>query len=409
MKSGTLAIFVLVGLVGNVGQLTAEEPSTAPAAPAGPVAKLSLPPAATGAMDAAHLAAAQKLMNGGIAWLLANRESDGGWSLNGANKPAMTAMVLKALLQHPDFDAKHPVVRKGFEVLMKSRQKDGGFYAPQEGLANYTTAVAVMALKASGDTRYNDALEAAVAFLKGQQIIAGSESADGQKITEDHPFFGGVSYGAHGRPDLSNAGYSAEALHEFGLSADDPYWKNMVVFVTRTQNLKETNPRPWAQQGANDGGFIYAPAVKGDPNTGESKAGDDRFGLRSYGSMTYTGFKSLLYAGVDRKDPRVQAALRWIREHWRLDSNPNMPQIHSEEGLYYYYHVFAKALQAWGEDEIADGKGVRHNWRHELIDALGQRVAPDGHWENPAKRWFEKLPALATCYSVLAIQEVMKK
>ena len=35
-------------------------------------------------------------------------------------------------------------------------------------------------------------------------------------------------------------------------------------------------------------------------------------GLRSYASMTYAGLKSMIYAGLDRDDPRVKAALTYI-------------------------------------------------------------------------------------------------
>ena len=382
------------------------------AGPALAAEKLSATPAQTKAMDAAHVEKARKMINDGLGYLLSKQDEKGGWALQGgAHNPALTAMVLKCLLGHPDFDTKSPAVKKGFDVLLSYQQKDGGIYEPKEGYQNYSTAVAVMALAAAGDPRYKEALDKAVEYLKDQQIVAGSESADGAKITEDHPFFGGVSYGKHGRPDLSNVGFSAEALHEAGLSQDDPYWENVVVFLTRTQNRSESNPRPWAKDGPNDGGFVYAPAIKADLSQGESKAGEGPGGrgLRSYGSMTYTGFKSMLYAGVDRKDPRVVGAFDWIRTHWRLETNPNMPAVRSKEGLFYYYMVFAKALRAWGEDTITDRKGEKHNWRHELVDTLAEKMQKGGYWENDSPRWFERLPELSTCYSVMALQEVLRK
>ena len=46
--------------------------------------------------------------------------------------------------------------------------------------------------------------------------------------------------------------------------------------------------------------------------------------LRSYGSMTYAGFKSMLYAGLSADDPRVQAAAGWISKHYDVKSNPGM-------------------------------------------------------------------------------------
>ena len=40
--------------------------------------------------------------------------------------------------------------------------------------------------------------------------------------------------------------------------------------------------------------------------------------------MTYAGLKSFLYAGVGKDDPRVKAAIEWVRKHYTLDENPNM-------------------------------------------------------------------------------------
>ena len=384
------------------------EDNSPPAAKAG----LSAPKAETTHVDPAHLAKAQRLINGGIGFLLSRPEADGGWSLGGgAQKPAATAMALKILLQHPDFDANSPEVKKGFQVLLGYRRKDGGFYEPTGGFENYTTSLAVMALVAARDPKFNGVIREAVGYLKGRQIVPGSESPDGEVIGQDHPFRGGVSYGDGGRPDGSNAGMWAEAMHEAGEPADSEAMQNVLAFFSRLQNRSESNPLPWAADGPNDGGFVYAPAAPGDKTKGESKAGPGPGGrgLRSYGSLTYMGFKTLLYAGLTRDDPRVRAAYGWIRKYWRLDSNPNMPQTQSFQGLYYYYHAFAKALRAWGEPVITDVGGRKHNWRHELIDALAKRVSRDGSWTNHADRWHEGSPVLVTCYSVLALQEALKK
>lgn len=372
--------------------------------------KLSLPKAQSPDVDAAHAEKAGTLINNAVNYLLSAREEDGGWSLGrGANKPAITAMVLKVLLQHPDFTVESPEVRKGFEVLLSFRQKDGGIYDPKQGVQNYTTSLAVMAFASAGD-KYKDAMRGAVAYLKGQQIVAGATAPDGAKIDEKHPFVGGVSYGEHGRPDLSNVGMWMEALQEAGVPSTDESVQRALVFVTRTQNRSESNPMAWAKEGGDDGGFVYAPAISGKPD-GESKAGagPDQRGLRSYGSMTYVGFKSLLYAGLAHDDPRVRAAYDWIRRYWRLDSNPNMPEAQSRQGLFYYYNAFAKALRAWGEPMIADAKDQKHNWRQELIDVLASKVASNGSWSNDASRWEEANPLLATCYATFALQEALKK
>ncbi|MCD6364673.1 MAG: terpene cyclase/mutase family protein [Planctomycetes bacterium] len=349
---------------------------------------------------------AEKLIDGGIEFLLSRREADGGWSLgHGAAKPAVTAMVLKALLQHRDYNTASPLVKQGFDVLLSYRQKDGGIYDPSTGLANYTSSLALMAMTSAKNPRFAGDIRAMVAYLKGRQIVAGSRSPKGKIIGADHPWRGGAGYGTkHDRPDGSNTGMWAQALHDAGVKGDDPAMVRMLGFFTRLQNRSESNPTAaWARQGPDDGGFVYA--------FGESKAGigPGGRGLRSYGSLTYMGFKSMLYAGLSRDDPRVRAALEWIGGHWTLESNPNMPQAISHEGLYYYYHVYAKALRAWGEEIIVDSSGAEHHWREELIDALARRVRSDGSWVNEkAKRWNEGSAVLATCYAVLSLQEATK-
>ena len=54
--------------------------------------------------------------------------------------------------------------------------------------------------------------------------------------------------------------------------------------------------------------------------------------------MTYAGLKSFLYAGVGKDDPRVVAALGWIKRHYTLAENPGQGQ----SGLFYFYQTFAK-------------------------------------------------------------------
>ena len=116
-------------------------------------------------------------------------------------------------------------------------------------------------------------------------------------------------------------------------------------------------------------------------------------------------------------DANVIAAYEWIRSHWDLEHNPNKPDDPATqnkredlEGLYYCYHMFARALRAWGHATIDDRTGKEHNWREELIDALAKRVGENGSWRNTgADRWAEADPVYATTLSVLALQEALKK
>jgi len=366
---------------------------------------LSLPKAGTTALEAESLAKAQSLLNGGVSYLLSQREADGGWSFGGgALEPALTALVLKCLLGHPDLDRNSPVVKKGFEVMLKHRQSDGAIFNPKEGQAAYTTAIAIMAMSAANDPQLKGAIDDGVKYLQGIQIQPGQESPDGTPVAENDPNVGGIGYGRNKTPNLSVLQFAMEAWRDAGVPADDEAMKRAAGFLTRLQNRSESNPTAIGKNGSNDGGFVY--------DTISSKAGMDPIGgMRSYGSMTYAGFKSMLYAGVAKDDPRIRAAYDWIRRYWRLDSNPNMPMAQSREGLFYYYMVFARALQTLGRDEIPDfrDQSVEHNWREELFAQLGKLAQPNGSWANEADRWNEGSPTLVTCYAVMALEEALKK
>ena len=69
--------------------------------------------------------------------------------------------------------------------------------------------------------------------------------------------------------------------------------------------------------------------------------------------MTYSGLKSMIYAGLKPDDPRVKAAIEWIRKNYDVKTNPGL----GEAGLYYYCNVFAKSLDALGVDQFEDDAG----------------------------------------------------
>ncbi len=332
---------------------------------------------------------------------------DGGWPGFHADKsdPAITAMVAQTFIQDPAYGPEHPIVKKAFDFMLKFQQPDGGIYDPNLPYLNYYTSVALMSLAASHSPALEAKIKAAQQCLKDNQWVAPKCDNHGNPITPSHPWYGGAGYGNGKRPDLSNTQMMLEALHESGLPAGDPAYQRALKFVTRCQNLAMTNDQSFAS-GATDGGFVYTPASGGQCQAGGNLFGTPR--LRSYGSMTYSGFKSMLYANVDRNDPRVKAAWDWIRGNYTLESNPNMPWLQSKEGLFYFYNVFGKALLAWGEPLVVSPDGTAHDWRADLAAQLSKTQRPDGAWVNSADRWLEGNPHLVTAYSVLALQSALR-
>ena len=359
---------------------------------------------------------ADALADRGLAFLAGQQQADGSWQPAEQVPPAITALALRAFVGDDDFDADSPLVARGYDALLAQQVADGGIY--DDLLANYNTAISVSALTAVGDDRYADRTAKAVAYLRRLQWtpetrpdFAGDEVVQEVRGEED-PFYGGFGYGGRsrgpGRPDLSNTAMALEALHDAGVGADDPAMRRALAFVNGLQNHSETNDAAWA---GDDGGFVYSPDADRD---GESFAGEyltpvGERRLRSYGSMTYAGLKSMVYAGLTRDDPRVTAAFGWVQDNWTLDANPGMAAAdpeNADHGLYYYYLTLARALDAY-DRPVLDTPAGPVDWRLALVEKLGELQRADGSWSGEAK-WREEDPVLVTSYVVNALNATRK-
>ncbi len=322
-----------------------------------------------------------------IAFVQTRQQPDGSYSEVAG--PGVTALVTTGLLRHGR-TVQDPLVARSLAYLQKRVQPDGGIYEPGSLYRNYETSLAVLCFsEANQDGRYDRLIAGADKFLKGLQWD------EGEAVARSDPAYGGAGYGKHERPDLSNTSFLVDALRAAGNDADSEAIQRALIFVSRCQNLKSShNDTPFADK-VNDGGFYYTPAAGGTSQAGTTPDG----GLRSYGSMTYAGLKSMIYAGVGPEDPRVQAAVQWIARHYDVRSNPGL----GDAGLFYYYHTFAKALDAIGQDSFVDADGVVHDWRAEVNAELARRQLENGSWINENSRWLEGNPDLVTGYVLLTL------
>ncbi len=371
------AALACLGALTPEGFLAAQQPASPSASD--PAGQTSVGPEAE-RLDAVVARAVDSLKVRGQA-------ADGSFSRHAGS--GVTALATTALLRSgcPTTD---PAVAKGLRYLEECVRPDGAIHPPDSLYRNYETSLAILCFtEANADGRYDAIIERAEAWVKRFQW---DESED---VDPSDPYYGGAGYGKHERPDLSNTSFLVDALHACGNGPDDEALCKALVFVSRCQNLEtEHNTTPFAAK-INDGGFYYTCAASGQSKVGETPNG----GLRSYASMTYAGLKSLLYAGVGPDDPRVKAAVDWIRSHYDLESNPGL----GGQGLYYYYHVFAKALDAVGIDRLENAAGVKHDWRRDLAEELARRQQSNGCWVNETTRWMEGDPNLVTAYALLAL------
>jgi len=304
---------------------------------------------------------------------------------------AVTSLCVAAILRHRPEANNDPAIRKALAFIESHIRSDGGIYAEGSLYKNYETCVAVDALiQANENGKYDSVLERARLFLRGLQW----DETEG--VTPQDPAYGGAGYGNHSRPDLSNTSFMIEALRQLGDEADDEAIQKALMFVARTQNLAGHGNDTEHADAVGDGGFYYTPAAGGSSQAGTTESG----GLRSYASMTYAGFKSMIYAGLTQDDPRVAAALNFIRANYSLETNPGM----GDAGLYYYYHTFAKALSVAEIDILDEADGTPHVWRDELLATLEAEQMPDGSWVNQRnERWMEGNHNLVTAYALLAL------
>lgn len=326
----------------------------------------------------------------GIEFLRTRGQAEDG-SFSRESGTAVTSLAVAAILKHRPEAKNDPVIRKAFEFLEANCRGDGGVYAEGSKYKNYETCIATAALiEGNENGKYDSVLARAKVFIKDQQW----DESEG--ITSDDPAYGGAGYGTHSRPDLSNTSFMIEALRNLGDGADDEAIQKALMFVARTQNFPGHGNDTEHANRVGDGGFYYTPAAGGSSQAGNTESG----GLRSYASMTYAGLKSMIFAGLTPDDPRIEAAMTFIRKNYALDTNPGM----GTAGLYYYYHTFAKALDVAGIEVLDDAEGTPHVWRDELVKTLTDAQSPDGSWINRTNdRWMEGNSNLVTAYALLAL------
>jgi squalene-hopene/tetraprenyl-beta-curcumene cyclase len=341
----------------------------------------------------------------GLVWLQVNQNSNGWWST--PDQPAVTALALTALKGDPNgrYATNDPAwIAKGYDFLLSCVQPDGGIH--RTNLVTYNTSISMIALLAANRAEYEPTI------LKARKLLVGLQRDFGEKGRTDDVFDGGVGYGSkYEHSDMGNTlaalealSYSKHLIEDKNLAdAGDLNWGAAVQFLQHCQNLTAYNRQPWASDDPkNKGGFVYYP---GHSMAGsETNAATGRVALRSYGSISYGGLLSYIYASLQRDDPRVTAVFDWLRRNYTLEENPGL----GPQGLFYYFHTMTKALTAYGVNELELSNGQKLDWRKEVAMRLINLQQRDGSWSNENGRWWEKDPALVTSYAVLSLEMIAR-
>jgi squalene-hopene/tetraprenyl-beta-curcumene cyclase len=377
---------------------------------AAPSAAKSEPKKLPGLEEADRKKVLDALAKGGV--FLLSKCKDGRFEGRpGTPDAGITALAIGAMECVPEPRPKEmqTAIDKGLAWLVSLQKKDGAIHNGE--LANYVTSASILALARAKKPEFKPVIEKARDFL----IALQADEAEG--YSPDHPYYGGNSYGDEERPDLSNVQMALEALAASGLEKDNPAYKRALVFLSRCQNRSESNDMQVATDegvivSGNDGGGIYAP---GNSKAGTIELPDGKKVARSYGSMSYALLKSFVFAGLPKDDPRMKACWEWLKKHYTLDVNPGFESLREPsapyQGLFYYFHTMAVALDLYGEETIVDPQGKSHPGRKELCGRLvGLQSKTDGSWKNEnSPRWWESNPLLASSYAMVSLDAAMPK
>jgi squalene-hopene/tetraprenyl-beta-curcumene cyclase len=328
----------------------------------------------------------------GLDWLQQNQATNGAWSRPGF--PALSGLPLWAISASGETN-RQAMADRAIAFILSCVQTNGGIYVnipgiKGGGMPNYNTAICMTALHATGRKDLTPVILQARTFVGTSQHLG------------DDVYNGGFGYDrATGRAytDLDNTMFALEAMRRTQNVEDqrpasekrvDINWTAALDYVSKLQN-SPTN------SSTNDaGGFFYNPD-DAKAGTGTNAAG--QVYLRSFGSITYVGLLSMVYANVTREDPRVTSAVDFATRHWTLEENPGM----GPQGLFFYYNVMARALAVSRHEALPRKDGAAIAWREELIRKITSLQKADGSWQNTNNRYMEGDPVLATSFNLLAL------
>lgn len=343
----------------------------------------------------------QHAIERGLAALAVNQNSNGWWTT--PDHPAMTALPLAAFLGDPSRRYRTnptPAIKRALAYLVDSAKPDGSIH--RGTLINYNTAISVATLAMANNPAYEDILR------RGRSFLIGSQNDFGEPGKSDTPLDGGVGYGdKYEHSDMNNTVFALEAIQatdylvrdKAPAEARDLNWEAAIHFLQSCQNLPSHNTQEWVSHDPKDrGGFVYYPGMS--MAGGETNTATGRVALRSYGSISYAGLLSYIYAQLKKEDPRVAAVIDWLRFNYTVKENPGM----GPQGLFFYLHMMTKALNAAAIDSLELKDSQKVDWRRAVATRLINLQRTDGSWFNDNNRWWEKDPNLTTAYAVMALE-----
>ena len=290
---------------------------------------------------------AERMRLSALRYLSRRQQPDGAWL--GRYGPAVTALVIRAFLQAGE-SSTAPQVARGLHFIETCRRADGGYYLLDEPA--YNTAIVVRTLSMLHGRTYAHHCAKAMAFLRS---LTRPQSATTKGLRHWFDARSGIS-----KPPLARLSRS-----EFQSAA-----------VDTALGIGHLDPH--------------------------ERAGSVRVG--SYGSITYSQLKSMIYAYLSPHDRRVAILFRWLRAERTIQKDP---AAHGAKGLFYFCLVYARVMHAM---ENAQASAKIQAWRPRLVALMRKLRRPGGYWKNTASpQWLEGNRIMATTYAALILDNILTR
>ncbi|MCH8259555.1 MAG: terpene cyclase/mutase family protein [Planctomycetes bacterium] len=354
-----------------------------------------------------------------VGFLLSKQSADGAWRSEtyGAltDGITLTPPVMKTLMFGPPSDEALAAIQRAAEYLRSWVNDDGTIElqgrAPDFPV--YSASLSVIALSRLPMEGFVGARDAWLSFLREHQLTEplGWDRVDlafggwGYSVFPPHKPQGTAAERPPFDADLSSTLFAIGALRLAGVWVDDPSIENALVFVKRCQNYNEMGGPVDSQ--FDDGGFFFTPT--NDLQNKAGSAGTDREGrlrYHSYGTATADGIRALLRCGLQPDDPRVEAARRWLEDHFSTTTVPGVfePMREQDRDAAYYYYCWSVS-HAFRQLTITtirqNGRSV--NWADDLAKELLRRQRDDGSWANHHSFVKEDDPLIGTTLAAAAL------
>ena len=153
-------------------------------------------------------------------------------------------------------------------------------------------------------------------------FLLNQQSDFDKKGAADNVFDGGVGYGSRwAHSDLSNTTWQWKPyfmprrhLSRRKVKTWTSIGMRLFPLCPSARISPQTNKEEWVSGHKDDrGGFVYFP---GSSMAGERDNQSGSKALRSYGSMSYAGLLSFIYAEMDKDDPRLIAVQDWLNANY---------------------------------------------------------------------------------------------